>query len=201
MAVTESYSATSSHPVRRVATAFAIRLAIPRDFSTTVDQSSQPGTEPSVFVELERVEIVGPRQSKLAHQLLAYRPGVVRLRVETVHRRERGKDFTVGEPARDRRDIQEVARGVPLNDQPPLDAQDLSLRGNTDLLAGNGDFGRFERSDANPVGYRCEDAVKAAEDDDGALHPRRLPSGRRLQLGKHLVEPVGQTRHDGVGTD
>lgn len=163
----------SSHPVRWVATAFAIRLAIPRHCRTTVDQSCHSGTSPPVFVELHRVKVVGPRQRKLAHDLPAHGSPVACLRTEAIHRRERREDFVVRQPTGDRRHIEEIACGVSLNDQPRLYAQDLRLRGNPDLVAGDCDLGGLERGVANLVPYPREPATTWSASID-----RRRPAAR-----------------------
>jgi hypothetical protein len=119
------------------------------------------GHEVAVFVELQRVEVIGTRKRKLTHQLLTNASGVSFLRVEAIHRRERREELTLRERCGDRRYVQEVPGGIPSDDEPCLDAQDLRFRRDPDRRAGDRDLGGFERFGTDLVPYRGEDAIEA----------------------------------------
>ena len=151
-----------------------------------------------VLGQVRAVEIVGLRARKLGQHLLKGGFAGV-LGIEPVEALEGSGDGRIAHAVGQGREVHVVPRGVSAKQEEPLDAKNLGLGRDPELVISCGDCRRLQRLRANELADAGFDPVEVAEDQDGSVHPGSVPSRHGLQLSQDFVEVRAEVGQDVVG--
>src|SRR5262249_54102528 len=145
--------------------------------------------EAAVVPEVDLGEVVGCRLRELLRHLCGDAPSTRSALVHVVvvhfdHRRWRIGAEAVGEG----REVEVVARGVALKNEPGLDAAHLTQRRDTDTTCRRGHFLDLERSLTDQLTNSRLHPFEATQNEYGSLDSGRYPAIGRLERFENFIK-------------